>query len=41
MAMLSHMSTEITQVLFVNAGENIFNGGEEVMFIKIHFSTYH
>lgn len=33
--MLSSRSTEINNVLFTNVGENVFHGGEQVMFISV------
>ena len=38
--MLSRRSTEINHVLFANVGENIFNGGEQAMFISIVMWLY-
>lgn len=38
--MLSHRSTEINRVLFANAGENAFYGGEQSMFIPIEMWLY-
>ena len=38
--MLSHRSTDINRVLFANAGENAFYGGEQSMFIPIEMWLY-
>lgn len=38
--MLSRRSTEIDRVLFANAGENVFYGGEQSMFISIVMRLY-
>ena len=38
--MLSRRSTEIDRVLFANAGENVFYGGEESMLISIVMRLY-
>lgn len=38
--MLSRRSTEIDRVLFANAEENVFYGGEQSMFISIEMRLY-
>ena len=38
--MLSRRSTEIDRVLFANAGEDVFYGGEQSMFISIVMRLY-